>query len=164
MKRAKILREFSRGRHRHSACIADALSTAEATCSTHGNRLTPIRRRVLELVWASHGPVKAYDVLDTLRNERSGAAPPTVYRALEFLRLQGLVHKIESLNAYVGCGKPGHADTGQFLICSDCGEIAELDDAELANLINRKAQQVGFSIAEQVVEIKGCCAQCAAPA
>ena len=124
-------------------------------------RLTPIRRRVLELVWASHEPVKAYDVLDILRSERDSAAPPTVYRALEFLLDEGLVHKIESLNAYVGCGEPGHADAGQFLICAECGEVAELDDLELARLIQQKARQMGFAIAEQVVEIKGSCAECA---
>jgi len=159
---AKVIREFSRGKHKHSTCVAEALATAELSCKRHGNRLTPIRRRVLELVWASHEPVKAYDVLDILRNERSSAAPPTVYRALEFLQEEGLVHKIESLNAFVGCGKPGHLDSGQFLICSDCGEVAELDDPDLVEIINKKALQIGFAIEDQIVEIKGCCAQCAA--
>jgi len=157
---AKILREFPQGSHKHSTCIADALKAAELSCKQKGNRFTPIRRRVLELVWASHEPVKAYDVLDILRSERSSAAPPTVYRALEFLLEQGLVHKIESLNAYVGCGKPGHLDAGQFLICSSCGEVAELDDPELVKLINEKAKHIGFSIKEQIVEILGCCSQC----
>ena len=161
MTQTKILREFPAGKHKHSVCIVDALRVAEDTCKRRGNRLTPIRRRVLELVWASHEPVKAYDVLDVLRDERRSAAPPTVYRALEFLQAEGLVHKIESLNAYVGCGKPGHRDSGQFLICVDCGEVAELDDSELVNLISKKAKQIGFSIEDQVVEIKGCCAQCA---
>ncbi len=157
---AKVLREFSSGRHKHSTCIAEALEVAEASCRQRGLRFTPIRRRVLELVWAGHEPVKAYDVLDTLRSERSGAAPPTVYRALEFLLEEGLVHKIESLNAYVGCGKPGHLDSGQFLICSSCGEVAELDDPELVRLLSKKARQIGFAIKDQIVEILGCCAQC----
>ena len=157
---AKVLREFSRGRHKHSTCVDDALKAAEQSCKERGIRFTAIRRRVLELVWASHEPVKAYDVLDILRNERSGAAPPTVYRALEFLLEEGLVHKIESLNAYVGCGEPGHLDSGQFLICSSCGEVAELDDPELVKLIAEKAKQIGFSIKDQIVEILGCCSQC----
>jgi Fur family transcriptional regulator, zinc uptake regulator len=161
MMQAKVIREFSRGRHKHSTCIAEALAAAEIACKERGNRLTPTRRRVLELVWAGHEPVKAYDVLDILRNERSSAAPPTVYRALEFLQEEGLVHKIESLNAYVGCGKPGHLDSGQFLICSGCGEVAELDDPELVKLISKKAGQIGFAIEDHVVEIKGCCEQCA---
>ena len=160
MKQPKTTRKFPLGKHQHASCISDALRAAEKTCKERGLRLTPIRRRVLELVWASHEPVKAYDILDILRSERDSAAPPTVYRALEFLLGEGLVHKIESLNAYVGCGEPGHADAGQFLICADCGEVAELDDLELAKLIQQKAQQMGFAIEEQVVEIKGSCAEC----
>jgi Fur family transcriptional regulator, zinc uptake regulator len=159
---SKLLREFSRGRHKHSTCISEALQAAEENCRQRGIRFTAIRRRVLELVWAGHEPVKAYDLLDILRSERSSAAPPTIYRALEFLLEEGLVHKIESLNAYVGCGKPGHSDSGQFLICSTCGEVAELDDSELVKLISKKARQIGFSIKSQVVEIMGCCAQCSA--
>lgn len=160
MTQAKVIREFSRDNHKHSTCISEALEAAELSCKERGIRFTAIRRRVLELVWASHEPVKAYDVLDILRNERSSAAPPTVYRALEFLLEEGLVHKIESLNAYVGCGKPGHLDSGQFLICTGCGEVAELDDPELVNLIDAKAKQIGFTIKDQIVEIKGCCAHC----
>ena len=160
MKQPKTTKKFPLGKHQHASCISDALRAAEKTCKERGLRLTPIRRRVLELVWASHEPVKAYDILDILRSERDSAAPPTVYRALEFLLGEGLVHKIESLNAYVGCGEPGHADAGQFLICAECGEVAELDDLELAKLIQQKAQQMGFAIEEQVVEIKGSCAEC----
>ena len=160
MSQAKVIREFSHSDHQHATCIDEAINTAEATCRQRGGRLTAIRRRVLELVWASHEPVKAYDVLDILRNERSSAAPPTVYRALDFLQEEGLVHKIESLNAYVGCGKPGHMEGGQFLICSDCGEVAELADSDLVTLIRNQAEQLGFAIEEQVVEIKGRCAQC----
>ncbi|NIN34158.1 MAG: transcriptional repressor, partial [Gammaproteobacteria bacterium] len=70
-------------------------------------RLTPLRRRVLQLVWRSHEPVKAYDLLQILQSEKKGAAPPTIYRALDFLQEQGFVHKLESLNAYIGCSGPG---------------------------------------------------------
>jgi len=160
MTKTTVIRKFSNGRHKHSTCIADAIAAAEKNCKERGNRLTPLRRRVLELIWASHEPVKAYDILDILRSEHKGAAPPTVYRALEFFLEEGLVHKIESLNAYLGCGKPGHVDSGQFLICGLCGEVAELDDPELVKLISTKAKNVGFSIENQVIEVKGFCAQC----
>lgn len=160
MDEVKVLREFPKGKHKHSTCIKSAMKAAEATCKERGIRLTAIRRRVLELVWASHEPVKAYDVLDTLRSERDSAAPPTVYRALEFLLDEGLVHKIESLNAYIGCGEPGHSDAGQFLICTDCGDVAELDDPELVKMIAEKSTQIGFSIEQQLVEIRGYCSQC----
>lgn len=160
MPNLKILRKFSQGRHKHSACIAEALGAAEIACKKEGHRLTPIRKRVLELVWVSHEPVKAYDILDRIRNEKKGAAPPTVYRALDFLQELGFVHKIESLNAYFGCGAPGHEGSGQLLICQDCGEVAELDDTQIYELIEAKSSRLGFEIAKQIIEVEGLCSGC----
>ena len=127
---------------------------------SRGIRLTPLRRRVLELVWKTHEPVKAYDILEVLQAEKKGAAPPTVYRALEFLQQQGFVHKLESLNAYVGCGEPGHINTAQFLICHQCGMAAELDDVEIGELISLKADRLGFTPKQLTIEIKGLCNDC----
>ena len=107
-------------RHDHRHCLKDALDRAAALCRDRGVRLTPIRRRVLELVWSGHRPLGAYDILDALQAERRGAAPPTVYRALDFLREQGLVHRIESRNSFVGCPDPDTPHGGQFLICRTC--------------------------------------------
>ena len=76
---------LSHSAHDHDACIADALSRADALCRQQGLRLTAIRRRVLELIWANHQPTKAYDLLAQINAERGNAAPPTVYRALDFL-------------------------------------------------------------------------------
>ena len=117
--------EFKPRRHDHQRCVRDALRRAQEVCQSRHARLTSARQRVLELVWKAHQPVLAYDLLDELRAEQPRAAPPTVYRALEFLQAHGLVHKIESLNAYVGCSDPSHPHSGQFLICSDCNEVAE---------------------------------------
>jgi len=160
MTQTKILREFTQGRHRHSNCVALALSAADSACHERGHRLTKIRRRVLELVWSSHEPVKAYDLLEALRADKKRAAPPTVYRALDFLQAQGLVHRIESLNAYVGCGAPGHGGTGQLLICRYCGQVAELDDRDIIDLISLKSEKLGFEIIRQTIEIEGVCAGC----
>lgn len=160
MSRSRVLREFTHGRHRHSDCVADAVRVAVENCESDGQKLTALRKRVLELVWSSHGPVKAYDILDAMRDEKKGAAPPTVYRALDFLLERGLVHKIESLNAYVGCGSPGHTGTGQLLICRDCGEVAELDDPEITRLLEKKSSNLGFTISSQVIEVEGLCTRC----
>lgn len=160
MAQVKVLREFTKARHKHSNCINSALTVAEDTCREKGNRLTPIRRRVLELIWSNHQPVKAYDILQSMQTAQKGTAPMTVYRALDFLLDKGFVHRIESLNAYIGCGRPGHSQSGQFLICHNCGEVAELGDPELATLISTKAKQLGFSIENQIVEIKGFCSRC----
>ena len=97
---------FPDGGHEHQGCVADALARAEDVCRQRGARLTPLRRRVLELVWDSHRAVKAYDLLAALGETAGAAKPPTVYRTLEFLMEHGLVHRIDSLNAFVGCPQP----------------------------------------------------------
>ena len=136
------------------------MATAEEICRERRLRLTRIRRRVLELVWNSHKPVGAYDILDVLGREGQRSAPPTVYRALDFLIEAGLVHRLDSLNAYVGCAHPHDAHTGQFLICRDCRSVAELDDAEIGALVDRKAADFGFSAVRQMLEIQGLCPDC----
>ncbi|MEJ2761148.1 MAG: Fur family transcriptional regulator [Gammaproteobacteria bacterium] len=157
-----VIAPFRAPNHRHGRCLDAALDKAERACKAREQRLTPLRRRVLELIWDSHEPVKAYHILDVLRAEHKGAAPPTVYRTLEFLLRQGLVHRIESLNAYIGCGEPGHDTTTQFLICRRCGEVAELDDDDIIALIGTKAGDLGFAVDSQTVEIQGCCSKCRA--
>jgi Fur family zinc uptake transcriptional regulator len=146
--------------HDHRKCVHTALSTAEAVCETRGEKLTPVRKRVLELVWASHRPVGAYALLDSLRADGRSAAPPTVYRALEFLLAQGLVHRVESLNAYLGCAHPAADHAAQFLICRACGTAAELEEAEIATAIDRHAKRAGFAVERRTVEAMGLCAQC----
>lgn len=148
--------------HDHARCVADALTTAEELCAGRGARLTGLRRQVLELVWDSHGPIGAYDLLDRLRRLRSGAAPPTVYRALEFLMEQGLVHRINSLNAFIGCAHPDAPHEGQFLICSRCGTTAELDEPTIAQAIEQRARALGFVVEHRTVEITGLCPGCRA--
>jgi Fur family zinc uptake transcriptional regulator len=161
-RKRQILSPFPKPDHVHESCLSRALNRAEAVCTERGLRLTKLRRRVLELVCAGHEPVKAYDLLDRLRAERRGAAPPTVYRALDFLRRQGLVHKIQSLNAFVGCGEPGHGSNGQFLICRDCGEVAEMDDARIVGLLSEQAHRAGFDAENQTIEVRGLCSVCRA--
>jgi len=160
MMKTNVITPFKEHSHVHQQCADAALSVAENTCKLRGVRLTKLRRRVLELVWSSHEPVKAYDILDILRDEHSGSAPPTVYRALDFLQEEGMVHRIESLNAYVGCGAPDHSHSSQFLICQSCGAVAEMNDTEIRNLIADKAADLGFKIDKEIIEIKGVCSQC----
>lgn len=160
MERKQILAPFKSTNHVHSHCMKSALTKAETVCRSRGLRLTRLRRRVLELVWGSHEPVKAYEILEHLGKERKRAAPPTVYRALDFLQGEGFVHRIESMNAYIGCGEPGHQGASQFLICQECGEVAELDDDEILAVILRKTERLGFHVDDQTVELKGLCKSC----
>ncbi len=146
--------------HDHLHCVSAALAQAARLCRERGARLTPLRARVLEIVWQSHKPLGAYDMLAVLAAEGRSAAPPTVYRTLEFLLEQGLVHRLSSLNAFVGCKRPGHTGSGQFLICESCGNAAELNDGGVERAITRSATAHGFDVDRHTVEITGICPEC----
>ena len=152
--------KFLPEKHNHAKCIAQALARASEQCVRNKVRFTAIRRRVLEIVWQSHRPLGAYGILQTLVTEGRSAAPPSVYRALEFLLEQGLVHRIASLNAFVGCMHPGHVNTGQFLICQTCGSAMELNDKRVQKAISRGADSVGFKAYAQTIEVAGVCPNC----
>jgi Fur family zinc uptake transcriptional regulator len=166
----RVENPFAQPGHDHASCVSAALDGAEAVCARRGGRLTPLRRRVLELVWRSHRPVGAYDLLALLQDERGRVAPPTVYRALDFLCAQGLVHRLDSLQAFIGCGHANASDDsdrdgdGQhpahFLICQDCGAAVEVRDGQLDGAISHLAGRTGFAIADETVELRGRCADC----
>ncbi len=147
-----------------------ALERAEALCQTRGVQLTPLRRDVLRLVLEAEAPIGAYALLDQLKASRAKAAPPTVYRALDFLLEQGLIHRLERLNAFMGCaealeGHGAHHDHAhdhphQFLICRGCGATREISDHAVAEAISAAAAKAGFSAARSTVEIEGYCGKC----
>jgi len=146
--------------HDHGHCLQTALDRAAALCREKGVRLTPLRRRVLELIWSGHRPLGAYDILDVLKTERQGAAPPTVYRALDFLLAHGLVHRIESLNSFVGCPDPDTPHRGQFLICRACGLAAEINDKGVETAVRKSAARAGFAVGRPIIEVEGLCPHC----
>ncbi len=141
--------------------LQQVLSRAEQVCRKRGARLTPQRRAVLEKLCATQRPMTAYELLDLMRDQLRNPAPPTIYRALDFLQEQGLVHRLESLNAFIGCSHPDHPHASQFLICADCGEVAEVEDKRVANSLSAASQAAGFQAERRVVELLGTCAQCA---
>lgn len=143
----------------HRVCLAAALKAADRICKNSGVRLTPLRRRVLELVWSNHRPVGAYELLEQLRQE-GNAAPPTVYRTLDFLQAQGLVHRLASLNAFIGCSHPDRPHRAQFLICRNCRNLAELADAALTAAVAAAAFKADFLVEQQTVELLGLCDSC----
>lgn len=160
MTKPHVLVPFERHGHDHGRCVDAALAAAEALCAEQGLRLTPVRRRVLELVWKGHQPVKAYDILERLQEQNPRTAPPTVYRALEFLLEARLVHRVESLNAYVGCGDPATPHVGQFLICRVCHAVAEINDPGVAKMLGQDARRLGFHSERPTVEVSGLCPHC----
>ncbi len=146
--------------HNHQLCIDSALASAKAICQVEGLRFTPIRQKVLKLIWENHQAIKAYDILELLQQEDKSAKPPTAYRALDFLLEHGFIHRIESLNAYIGCPNPEHAHHFQLLICEDCGTVKEMDEPELSELVESKVAKHNFQIKQQVFEVHGLCASC----
>ena len=154
---------FSGETHDHRHCVKTARYAATTWCERQGVRLTALRRRVLELVWRGHQPRGAYDILEELQREGRRAAPPTVYRALEFLRLHGLIHRIESLNAFIGCVAPDEPHNGHFMICNSCGAAAEVNDNAIGDAVAQSASHSGFVIEQQTIELRGLCPACQEP-
>lgn len=142
---------------------SSALATASRLCDQRGQKLTELRRRVLEIIVHSRKPLGAYAILDVLRAEGRNGAPPTVYRALEFLLEQGLIHRLASLNAYIGCTHPHERHSSQFLICKHCGTVGELISTRLESDIAAAAQAQGFTAEATIVEVLGRCAACREP-
>ena len=147
-------------KHDHRHCQRNLLTEARQLCEARSLRLTPRRRQVLEILLASHQPIGAYDILAELNRLDGGEriAPPIVYRALEFLLAEGLIHRIESRNAFISCSHPAECGAAQFLICRDCERVAELDNRNPALLA--EADSLGFAVDHSVVEITGVCADC----
>ena len=144
------------------------LNRAEAICEHRGATLTELRRQVLGMILDAAAPTGAYELLDRLRQTRRGAAPPTVYRTLDFLLEQGLIHRLERLAAFVGCvagctadpDGESHPHAAQFLICRNCGRVAEMQDDDVAAVLARVAKEAGFTISNATVEAEGLCGTC----
>ena len=147
-------------KHDHRRCQRQALSEILALCEARKLRLTSRRKQVLEILLASHQPMGAYDILAELNRGGEGEriAPPIVYRALEFFIAEGVIHRIESRNAFISCARPGHRCGAQFLICRDCDQVAELERND--NGLLAEADSLGFAVDHSVVEITGICAEC----
>ena len=147
-------------RHDHAHCTSDVLARAEALATAQGARITPVRRRVLEILLESHKAMGAYDVLQRLAAEGFGNQPPVAYRALDFLVDQGLAHRIRRLNAFTACMHPGEAHAPAFLICRGCDAVAEAPAAPVRVALEAAAADVGFTIERSNVEALGLCPAC----
>jgi Fur family zinc uptake transcriptional regulator len=147
--------------HRHNQCIKNALARAEQVCNDGALRLTPTRRKVLELIWQSHKPIKAYDLLGQLSTGEHVEKPPTVYRALDFLLENHLIHKIESNNAYIGCEIEHNALDSKFFVCDKCHEVKEVHEPKLNKALQDTSNKQGFIANQTTIEIHGTCAWCA---
>lgn len=147
--------------HNHDRCAADVIAHAEKSCAARAQKLTPMRRKVLEILASSHKPLGAYEIIDAAAVAGPRPAPITIYRALDFLIVNGLVHRIASKNAFLACGH--NHDSGAlvtFLICEACGAVGEAPAAEVSRTLTQAAEGVGFTPRMSVVEITGLCTHC----
>lgn len=147
-------------KHDHKACVEVGLAAADARCAEEGLRLTPVRRKVLELLLQEHRALGAYAILDLLRDAGFGSQPPVAYRALDFLAEHGFVHKIERLNAFVACAHPGENHSPAFMICRLCDAVAETQSRAAKGGLGDAARAAGFQIEKTVVEAEGVCPAC----
>lgn len=147
--------------HDHGTCVTGALSSAETRCAAEGLRLTPVRRKTLELLLQEHRALGAYAILDMLRDAGFGAQPPVAYRALDFLVEHGFAHKVERLNAFVACAHPGQTHSPAFMICRKCDAVAEAQTPSVQNALGNAAETAGFQIERAVLEVEGVCPTCA---
>lgn len=148
--------------HDHERCIHNAIRQAHLICEKRGVRLTKLRKQILELVWQSHSPLGAYDLMEMLEKntERQRVAPPTVYRSLDFLLEQGLIHKIHSQNTFVGRSSPSQKHNDALFICDKCGFTEEIRSTTIQQAINLSASQNRFTVNKQVLEVIGLCEHC----
>lgn len=148
--------------HDHSACASAVMATAERQTAAEGIRLTPVRRRALEILLESHRAMGAYEVLERLSQDGFGNQPPVAYRALDFLVEHGLAHRIQRLNAYAACHAPGQPHAPVFLICRGCDRVAETGTDSLRGALDDLARASDFTIERMTVEALGLCPACRA--
>jgi len=148
--------------HDHAACISGALDAAVAVCARDKLQLTPVRRRVLEILLRAHKAQGAYDILARLSAEGLGSQPPAVYRALDFLTTHGLAHRVEKLNAFVACTRPGPDHLPAFLICRSCQSVAEdpMTKGTCPPGLSQSMRETGFQLEDVVLEAVGLCPEC----
>ncbi len=146
--------------HDHSDCCGGLIRQAEEIAAARGARLTPARRRVLEILLERHRALGAYEVLDRLARDGFGNKPPVAYRALDFLVEQGLAHRVARLNAFMACTHPGRSHSPAALICRSCRTVAEARGARIQAAIESAAADMGFAVESAAIEILGLCPAC----
>jgi Fur family zinc uptake transcriptional regulator len=161
MNTAPLFEARSLSDHDHAHCMQKALATARQLCKQRGVQLTPIREQVLELIWSSHKTVKAYDLLERIKPLQPTAKPATIYRALDFLIEQGFIHRVESLNAFIGCCRSERSHEQLLLICKQCQQVEERPASAVMQALATELQLAGFTVHSKAIEIQGLCAKCA---
>ena len=148
--------------HGCSDSVANGLHEAEKVCAGHKVRLTKLRRAILEVLLASKTPVKAYGLIELMRDKGERLTPATVYRTLDFLLQHDLAHRVNSLNAYVPCTSSHDEHALLLFVCSECQQAEELDDPALYESMRSRLKELGMTLWDNnSIEIQGTCRECA---
>ena len=150
----------ARTRSPRPSSLEARLRTAESLCEQRGSRLTPIRRKVLEILLSHGRSLKAYELLDEIKQVQSNATPPTVYRALDFLVEQGLIHRLDAVNAWTACHDAAGEPHDLLIVCTSCGRVAELSDPALSAQLTQKVTDSGFILTNLETELRALCQAC----
>ncbi|MDR1489256.1 MAG: transcriptional repressor [Desulfovibrio sp.] len=137
-----------------------SLREAEEICARNGLRLTRLRRGILELLLSADGPVKAYDLIERMRDKGERLTPATIYRTLDFLLRYGMAHRINSLNAFVPCTGSHDEHALLMFVCSECRRVEELEDPVLYESMRARFDELGMSLRDNCIEIQGRCRKC----
>lgn len=140
--------------------VQESLAEAERRCMRSGARLTDLRRSIFEILLTAHKPVKAYDIIECMRDRGQRLTPASIYRTLEFLLEHGLAHRVNALNAYVPCTGPHEEQALLLFVCSECRETTEIDDSVLYDAVRSRLDGLGLSLRDGCIEIQGTCRNC----
>lgn len=140
--------------------IEQQLANAEKLCKQRQKRFTPIRKQVLELLLQAQRGLKAYELLDLIKEIQPNAAPPTVYRALDFLMEEGLIHRLDAINAWTACVDVAGEPHDLLVVCTQCGAVAELRAPQLSKQITDCIIQAGFALSSPETELRALCLNC----
>jgi len=160
--------------------VVERLNAAKEQCRLNGSRFTALRQQIYQLILEANKPVGAYDLISQLQSMRTldadshnqtqeqsdnkktskNVAPPTVYRSLEFLLSEGLIHQLTSINAYVPCCHPRAQHTAAFLICDQCQRVQECSSLPVQEMMNFAEQDMNFVVERSVIELSGRCQVC----
>lgn len=146
--------------HSHQKCVDKLIKQAREICIKNNLRLTPLREKILEIIFQNHKAIKAYDVLKELEKHNISDKPPTIYRALDFFITNKIIHKIHCINSYLVCSHPGMHNDCSLFICEKCNSVEENCDNNISKLIVEDAKNNNFTIKNKNIEILGICQNC----
>lgn len=141
------------------------MASAASRCKEAGGRLTIKREEILKVLLASKVPLSAYEVLDLYTQNKQASMPPmSVYRILEFLEQQQLIHRLGSQNKFIACSHIHdncHHQVSQFLICRDCHSVKEISiEQGLIKALNQQVKDGGYQLLSPQLELDCICNQC----